>query len=134
RWAERYDRKLEDVFAVQDEVACTIVALLVAHVKKAEVSRALSKRPSDWHAYDYYLQAAEMYVGFLSSFSVDQLNETRRLLHQSLSIDPLLAHALALLSNTFVIAYQQPVDADYLSDAAIDRAHQLARTAVQLDP
>src|SRR2546429_5837316 len=36
RWAERYDRELKDVFAVQDEVAQTIVAVLAAHVNKAE--------------------------------------------------------------------------------------------------
>ena len=36
RWAERYDRELEDVFAVQDEVARTIVAIIAAHVNKAE--------------------------------------------------------------------------------------------------
>src|SRR5262245_59633601 len=35
RWAERYDRQLEDVFAVQDELARTIVAILAAHVNKA---------------------------------------------------------------------------------------------------
>src|SRR5262245_33022042 len=39
RWAERYDRQIEDVFAVQDEVARTIVAILAAHVNKAEIER-----------------------------------------------------------------------------------------------
>src|SRR5262249_26985188 len=39
RWAERYERQLEDVFAVQDEVASTIVAILAAHVNKAEIER-----------------------------------------------------------------------------------------------
>ena len=42
RWAERYDRKLDDVFAVQDEVARTIVTLLAAHVHKAEAERTLT--------------------------------------------------------------------------------------------
>jgi TolB-like protein len=37
RWAERYDRKLRDIFAVQDEVVRTIVAILAAHVRKAEI-------------------------------------------------------------------------------------------------
>src|SRR5437667_382495 len=51
RWAERYDRKLEDVFAVQDEVARTIAAILAAHVNKAEAERALFKPPATWQVY-----------------------------------------------------------------------------------
>src|SRR5439155_1156878 len=67
RWAERYDRKLEDIFAVQDEVARTITSILAAHVSRAEASRTLSIPTSRWQAYDFYLQASEMYVSFLSS-------------------------------------------------------------------
>ena len=62
RWAERYDRKLEDVFAVQDEVARTIVAILAAHVNKAEIERTLNKPPETWQAYDYYLRAADRHA------------------------------------------------------------------------
>jgi TolB-like protein len=59
RWAERYDRQLDDVFAVQDEVARTIVAILAAHVNKAEIERTLRKAPETWQAHDYYLRAAD---------------------------------------------------------------------------
>src|SRR5262249_21264238 len=61
-WADRYDRQLEDVFAVQEEVARTVAAVLAAHVTKAEIERALAKRPADWQAYDYYLRAAHTYA------------------------------------------------------------------------
>jgi adenylate cyclase len=53
RWAERYERELHDVFAVQDEVARAIVAILAAHVNRAEVERALLKPPAAWEAYEY---------------------------------------------------------------------------------
>ena len=42
-WAERCDRSLDDVFAIQDEVVRTIAPRLVAHVRKAEVERTLLK-------------------------------------------------------------------------------------------
>ena len=64
RWAEHYDRKLEDVFAVQDEVVRTIVAILAAHVRKAETERTRAKPPNSWQAYDYYLQAVEAFASF----------------------------------------------------------------------
>ena len=64
RWAERYDRKLEDVFEVQDEVVRTIAAILAAHVGRAETERTRTKPPNSWQAYDYYLQAAEAFASF----------------------------------------------------------------------
>ena len=85
RWAEHYDRKLEEVFAVQDEVVATIVAILAAHVRQAEIERTRAKPPNSWQAYDYYLQALDTVASFNSSFSVKDLYEARRLLHQSLA-------------------------------------------------
>src|SRR5262245_20542852 len=64
RWAERYDRTLEGIFAVQDEVVGTIVAILAAHVRMAETERTRAKPPSSWQAYDYYLKAVEALIAF----------------------------------------------------------------------
>lgn len=56
------------------------------------------------------------------------------MLEHSLSIDPNYARAYAKLSNTYTLAWHQALDADFLSSAALDRADELARKAVQLDP
>ena len=64
RWAERYDRKIEDVFSVQDEVVRTIVAILTAHVSKAESERRLTKPPTTWQAYDFHMRATDALVSF----------------------------------------------------------------------
>ena len=133
RWAERYDREMESVFAVQDEMARTIVAILAAHVNKAEIERTLSKAPKTWQAYDYYLRAADAHASFLSSWEAAELYEMRRLLEHSLAIDPNYARAYARLARTHCIAWLVPLDGDYLNPLALDRAHQLARKAVQLD-
>jgi adenylate cyclase len=132
RWADRYDRELRDVFAVQDEVARTIVALLAAHVKRAETERAMLKPPAAWEAHDYYLRGAEAYL--LHTNSRTTLHDARRLLEQSLAIDPGYARAAAMLSSTHVSAYLEPFDGDYLSPAALDRAVELAEASVRLDP
>jgi len=133
RWAERYDRRLEDVFALQDDVVGTIVAILAAHVRKAEIERSRTKPPTSWEAYDYYLQAADAHASFVSSFSVDDLHETRRLLQQSLSVDPDFARSYALLARTYVVAWSSPLDSDFLKPGVLDEAYQVARKAVQLD-
>jgi adenylate cyclase len=134
RWAERYERKLEDVFAVQDEVARTIVAIVAAHVNKAEIERTINKAPETWQAYDYYLRAADRHASYWSSHKAAELYEVRRLLEQSLAIDPNYARAYARLAFTHVGAWTIPLDGDYLNPAALERAYQLACKAVQLDP
>jgi adenylate cyclase len=133
RWAERYHRELIDVFALQDEVARTIVAILAAHVNKAETERALLKPPATWEAHDYYLRGAEAYFLHLRRRAAAPLYDARRLLEHSLSIDPDYARAYGMLSWTHVHTYLEPLDGDYLSSAALDRAHELAKMAVHLD-
>jgi adenylate cyclase len=135
RWAERYDRTLEDIFAVQDDVVRTIVAILAAHVRIAETERTRAKPPSSWQAYDYYLKAADTFFNsFNRSFTVDALYETRRLLRQSLAIDPNNARSYAVLALTYVACWYHHVDGDFLSLGALDQAHRFARKAVELDP
>jgi len=134
RWAERYDRELHDVFAVQDEVARAIVATLAAHVKRAETERALLKPPAAWEAYDYYLRGAEAFLLYQSRGTKASLYDARRLLEQCLAIDPDYARAAAMLSWTHLVAFLEPFDGDYLSPAALDRALEFAETAVRLDP
>jgi adenylate cyclase len=134
RWAERYDRELKDVFAIQDEVARTIAAVLAAHVNKAEAERTLLKPPATWQAYDHYLRAAAAWASFQSSWKLDQLLETRGHLADSLKIDPKYARAYSLLASTHRVAWLNPVNEEYLSPATLDRAITLARTAIELDP
>ena len=134
RWAERYDRKLEDVFAVQDEVAQTIAGLLAAHVNKAEAERALLKPPSAWQAYDYYIRAADLLARHLGFLNIGQVYQARQLLAQATSADSNHARAYATLSFTHWVAFTTPLDADYLSRSALETAYKTAHQAVQLDP
>ena len=133
RWAERYDRELHDGFAVQDEVARAIVAILAALVNRAEIDRALLKPPAAWEAYEYYLRGAEAYSLHSTRRTTASLYGARRLLEQSLAIDPDYARACAMLSETYVYGYVEPLDRDYVNPAALDRALELAEAAVNLD-
>jgi tetratricopeptide (TPR) repeat protein len=134
RWAQRYDRELHDVFAVQDEVARAIVATLAVHTHRAETERALLKPPATWEVYEYHLHGAEAFLLFRSRGMKASLYDARRLLEQSLAIDPDYARAAATLSWTYIHSYVEPFDGDYLSPAALDRGLELAETAVRLDP
>lgn len=119
---------------MQDEVVRTIVAILAAHVRRAETQRTRTKPPNSWQAYDYYLQAVDAMTSFDVSFSKEDLYETRRLLQHSLSIDANFARSYALLANTYGASWANALDGDFLNSETLDRAHQFARKAVQLDP
>src|SRR5258708_1176134 len=56
-WAERYDRPLDDVFAVQDEITLRVVGAIEPNLRQAEIERVKRKRPDSLHAYDLVLQA-----------------------------------------------------------------------------
>ena len=133
RWARRYEGELKDIFVLQDEVVGAIVPVLAAHVNKAEIERTLGKPPSTWDALDYYLRGADTFAGYLSSYDKIALHEARRLFEQSVSVDPNSARAHAGLSQTFFTAWVNRIDSDFLRPETLDRAYQLARTAVRLD-
>jgi adenylate cyclase len=103
-------------------------------VNRAETERALLKPPAAWEAYEYYLRGAEAYFLYMSRRTKPSLYDARRLLEQSLAIDPNYARAAEMLSRTHLFAYHDPFDGDYLRPAALDRAVELAQTAVHLDP
>jgi adenylate cyclase len=133
-WAERYDRELEDIFSVQDEVARAIATVLVVQLNKAELERTQLKPPTSWQAYDYYVRGAGILASYWLSVRVADLYESRRLVEKSLSIDPNFARGYSTLSTTYLIAWINRLDGDHLDPATLDRAHQLANRAVQLNP
>ena len=56
-WAERYDRSLDDIFALQDEIALSTVAAIEPSLQAAEIARVKRKRPENLDAYDLVLRA-----------------------------------------------------------------------------
>lgn len=90
-WAERYDRKLEDIFAIQDEVTAAIVATLVGRVEAAAHER-VKRRPTDnMAAYEYVLTGK-----VLHHWSAPDSNaQAMRMLDKAIELDPKYAHAHA---------------------------------------
>jgi adenylate cyclase len=90
-WAERYDRKLEDIFAIQDEVTSAIVATLRGRVEAATQERVKRKRPENLAAYEYVLTGK-----VLHHWSARESNaEALRMLDKAIELDPKYAHAHA---------------------------------------
>ena len=78
-WAERYDRDLTDIFAVQDEVAAQIVTMVPGHVDIANRVQAERKPAQDMNAYDLLLRAEHKINWDFGSREGRTATETRRL-------------------------------------------------------
>jgi TolB-like protein len=92
-WAERYDRDLTDVFALQDEITVSVVAAIEPNLRRAEIERVRRKRPDSLDAYDLLLRALPDVYTFMPQGAAKGLP----LLDQALAIEPTyaLAHGFA---------------------------------------
>jgi adenylate cyclase len=90
-WAERYDRELEDIFAIQDEVTSAIVATLPGRLEADARSRAERKPPSNLVAYECVLEAKVLHH---RSNRADN-ERAVGLIHRAIDLDPHYAHAHA---------------------------------------
>ncbi|WP_170406442.1 adenylate/guanylate cyclase domain-containing protein [Ruegeria arenilitoris] len=127
-WAERYDRVLEDIFAVQDEVTAAIVGAIAPELDKAEQQRATSKKSGNLNAWDVYQRG----MWHLYKRTKEDLMEARSRFEAALSQDPNLSPAFSGL----VDAYYYEVVLGLADSPAenCERALQAARMAVELDP
>jgi TolB-like protein/tetratricopeptide (TPR) repeat protein len=96
-WAERYDRTLDDVFAVQDEIALAVVGAIEPSLRRAEVERIKRKRPDSLDAYELVLRAQPD----VDSGMPDRAAAALPLLMRALALDPVyaLAHGLAAMAH-----------------------------------
>ena len=88
RWAERFDRSLGDVFAVQDEITQSIVRIVVAHLGSAESERVAGKPISSWTAYDLMMQGDQSQRELEQSWTPSLLYKTRSLYGEAFKVSP----------------------------------------------
>jgi adenylate cyclase len=125
-WAERYDRDLKDIFAIQDDITKQIIAALHVKLTIGEDARIIARSTNSLEAYLKYLQAREYHFRFTKE---DNLN-SRRLLEEVISIDPEYGTAYALLGATHILdVFLQATDSPKRS---IGEATELYRKAIAL--
>src|SRR5581483_11746372 len=92
-WAERYDRTLDDIFAIQDELTTSVVAAIEPSLRQAEIERVKRKRPENLDAYDLVLRAMpDVYPAM-----PERASKALPLLEKALALEPdyALAHGFA---------------------------------------
>lgn len=127
-WSESYERELEDVFAIQADVARRIAEALRAELDPAE-SALLDRRPTeDVEAYDLYLRALEFNR---AGRSPENVSSAITLLERAVERDPSFLAAVSRLNHQHLLMHWYGYDR---SGERIERARDLVRQAERIDP
>ena len=129
-WAERYDRQMGELFAIQDEIVQQIVTALAIKVSEAERQRVSRIATTSMGAYDYYLRG----IGVRddpNKFTPEGNDELRQLFEKAIEIDPKFSRAYAELAYSYVRMYQEGWTKN--PEATLKRAEELARKALELN-
>jgi TolB-like protein/tRNA A-37 threonylcarbamoyl transferase component Bud32/Tfp pilus assembly protein PilF len=125
-WAERYDRQMEDVFAIQDEIAQSIAAALKVMLTESE-KQAIAKAPTaDVKAYDFYLRGRQ----FFYQFRRRGYDFARQLFSRAIELDPGYARAFAGVADCYSYLYMYWE----ASEENLNAADDASQKALLLDP
>ena len=126
-WAERYDRKLEDIFAMQDELTSTVVAILPGRVEAATHDRAKRKPTENMAAYECVLAAKVLH----HRSTRDDNAEAMRLIDRAIALDPNYAHAHAWRACVLGQAWTHGWGGN--AEAVMQQVTRAVETALALD-
>ncbi|NOJ45743.1 adenylate/guanylate cyclase domain-containing protein [Bradyrhizobium archetypum] len=126
-WADRFERDLTDVFALQDEVTVAVVSAIQPKLLQTEIGLSVRRRPENLTAYDCYLRAMQQH--YLTT--PEGLAESIRLAHRALELDPRFGFVAALAG----LCHMQNVAWGHAIDPQFDRkeAVRLMRLALSID-
>lgn len=126
-WAERFDRDLTDIFAVQDDVTQQIVAALAVNLSKDDKEQMVLDRTDNVEAYDCYLRGREAWWRSKKASNI----EAQQLLQRAIELDPKFASAYAWLATSHMIDY---IAGWSVSPAlSLERADLAATRSLELD-
>ena len=124
-WAEHYDRKLEDIFAVQDEVAQTIVSVLPGRLDDAAFERTKRKPTENLTAYDYVLRGIKIF----KHMTRENCAKASQMFTKAIELDPEYARAHTLLANTHIWS----VFMEWSTKEALGKAMECCEVALAFD-
>ena len=131
-WAEFYDRKLDDVFAIQSEIAKTIAEQLQAKLSPSEKAAIEKPATTDLNAYDQYLRAQSLFADSSNQVQArGNLIQAGEFLDEAVARDPRFLVAWCLLARVHGNIYADGFDH---TPARLEMAHRAIENALRLEP
>ncbi len=125
-WSERYDREIEDIFEIQDDISQSIVKALRVILSEGEKKQIEKARVVDVKAYDYYLRGRQ----YVHHFRRKSLEFARQMFNRAIEIDPDYGRAYAGVADACSLLYKY-FDA---REANLRQAESASRKAIELEP
>jgi adenylate cyclase len=116
-WADRFDRALDDIFDLQDQVTASVVGAIAPTLEKAEIERARRKPTKNLDAYDYYLRGLVTYY----QVTREGISQALQMFYRAIELDP--EFSLAYGRAAWCYCWRQA------NNWMTDRAHEGAETA-----
>jgi len=129
-WAEQYDRDLQDIFDVQDEITRTVASTLITSINLAEYDRLKHQPTESLGAYELSTRAQEHSLRFNKADNI----QAQRLSEQAIALDPNFAGAYAELAWAHSFGYRFGWSEDLAREESLDLAFEMARKAIDLEP
>jgi adenylate cyclase len=124
-WSERFDREIEDIFAIQDEIARSVLESLGLALTEREEFRFLKPSTTNIEAYEFYLRGRKLY----HKWTRQSVKFARQMFERAVKVDPDFAAAWAGLANAYVDLFrwsQKPRD--------LEKAKSASENALKLNP
>jgi adenylate cyclase len=125
-WAERYDRNLEDIFAIQDEITETVASTVASRVQAVGTHRAKRKRTENLAAYDYLLKGLDLHKGGV--IETETVERAVAMFDKAIELDPEFARAYAWRACSGSRLW-----GDDFTHQQLDESLELVKTALSLD-
>jgi len=130
-WSERFDRRFDDIFLVQDDIVQAVAGSLPINVSQFEHRRAIRKRLADMNAYDAFLRGRYLWDAHIDGNETrESLEECRKWLRLALQLDAQYGPPMSMLAYTYAWGWRQGWD----DDSALELAEEYAKKALELEP
>ena len=123
-WSERFDREVVDIFAIQDEIASSVVTALGLSIGQGEERQLVKTSTTNVEAYEFYLRGRKLF----QKWTRENINLAREMFERAVEIDPSFAAAWAGLATAHV--HLHGCD----SEPHLDKAREASARALKLDP
>jgi adenylate cyclase len=123
-WSERFDRELDDIFAIQDEIARSVVDALGLSLTRREERRLLKRSTSNVPAYEFYLRGRKLF----QKWTRQNIELARQMFQRAIELDPDFAGAWAGLATAHVYLFGCD------NEPHLEKAREASAHALKLDP
>jgi adenylate cyclase len=129
-WSEQYDRVLDDIFGLQEEVSQTILNMLVGNIERTVVEQSLRKDARNLSAYEFVLRGRKYFGDWTGSR--DNVRRAREMFEQAIKLDPLYAAAYSGLAGVHLWEFRFKWSSD--QECSATKCFENVEKAIELDP